>query len=453
MVNTRRQGQDRSVVIFLIAGFLLSRVVFRSLLALDPSTAVLEGHWQHADLAWLHDNLRETLLYLHSQPPAWNGIIGLLTKLVGTDPADVAEAITFLFALMSLGMMLGVFVLARRTGLPRAAAALIALLISISPSMIYYELYPFYPHLTAFLMLCIMLAATYLDTHGYPALLFLCGCLLALSWTWSVFHPVFVVLTGLVCIAMYSAARTPLGLATLAVTMALSFGPTLKNNIVFGRDFASSWVGINLTQTLPNIDQETRVFCSFETIADILVSEEVGALSGIGPVGIVSVDAPIKPSSGYPNMNNPLVSERAAECFEIYMATVGEAPSAVLGYLVERLATSHAAPPYIYEFRPDGWEATAWPDRIYHDLGMGSKILSVAYYAVLILYGLLCIRFSRDPKLVLLALSIIAYFTLITHVANGNEQNRMRLTIEPLYYVLLIGLLGDIYRWFSSREP
>lgn len=438
----------RYLFALLVILFIVSRVLVRCVFGFAPDAEIVENHWQHSDLVWLNKYFFETLLYLHSQPPLWNTIIGIVTKIVGPDANLVSEILWLLFASMTMLMMFIIVSFARRAGFPMLQAAVLGAAFAVSPTTVYYELYPFYPHLTAFLMTGLLLSATRLGNGGLTAASCLALCTIALSWTWAVFHPAFLLLLGGFCLLMYPATRTPAGAIVFCVAVTLSYAPGLKNSMLTGGEFASSWLGINLIQTLPSPGEELVTYCRFETVADLLVSGEAPPRA----VGVVSVDSPVKPSSGFPNMNNLLVSERADDCFKRYVTKAREDPLAMLGFFGERLVDSHGIPPFIYAFGPKGWDERTLVNRIYYKLGMLAEIVLLGLYGALFTYSIWKVWRGEDKAFMAICGLIIFYFTLVTHAANGIEQQRMRVTIAPVYWVLMINLLADFLAFRSGKS-
>jgi hypothetical protein len=444
-----------ALLLLAIAGFLVSRFVFRSVIGFAPDPEVIGGHWQHTSLVWLHDDFWETLYYLHAQPPGWNALIGALTGLVGPDAERVADAIVLLFSALGIAMMLVMIGLARRAGLAPPAAVAFGLVFALSPTMLYYELYPFYPHLTAFLVTLMLAGFVLADGDGVAPLVGAFAAAAGLCWIWAAFNPAFVLLLAVLALVLYPQARRRVAVASMAVALAVSAAPTLKNKVVLGGEFASSWTGMNLTQTLPDLDPDLRKPCRFRTVAAALKSGEGLPGVEVEPVGIVSVDAMTKPENGEPNMNNLLVSKRAEACLAIYLERAAADPWSIVVNLAKRIVVTHTVPTVVYYGGRgvEGWDAEVWIMRLYYRLGPVAQAATALPYVLLLGYGLWRLRRAEGRAPLAMALGVIVYVTLVTHVANGVEQQRMRVSIEPLYWFLVLLAFADLVGRWASSEP
>ena len=447
----RRMGV---LLLLAIAGFLFSRVVFRGVIGFAPDPAIIGGHWQHTSLVWLHRDVWETLYYLHAQPPGWNALIGAMTALVGPDAERVADGVALLFTALSIAMMLMLIGLARRAGLAPLAAAAFGLAFAVSPTMLYYELYPFYPHLTAFLVTLMLAGFVLADGDGVAPLVAAFAAAAGLCWIWAAFNPAFVLLLAVLALVLYPQARSRGVLVSIAAALAISVAPTLKNKVLLGGDFASSWTGMNLAQTLPDLDPALREHCRFRTVVEALESGQGLPGVAVEPVGIVSVDAMTKPENGKANMNNLLVSKRAEACLAIYLDRAAADPWSLLVHLVKRIVVMHTFPPVVYGGRGvEGWDAEVWIMRLHDRLGPVAQAATALPYVLLLGYGLWRLRRAEGRAPVTMALGVIVYFTLVTHAANGVEQQRMRVSIEPLYWFLLLVALADRFGRDARRGP
>ncbi len=397
-------------------------------LGIAPDPRIVLNHWQHADLKYLAADYWGTLWAFHAQPPLWNAIIGAAVKLAGND----AEAVTRVLHGLNMGLSaiagLAVIAILRRMGLGPWPAVLLALLALCQPSVIYYENYIFYPHLTAVLVTLWLLAVTRLRRGGVGAYTAALGCLVALSWIWAIFHPVFLVLAGIAALVGVGIDRR--SLAVLGVAVLMGTLPTLKNAVTVGFPTASTWVGLNVAQTAPGRSKAFREHCGFvEAHREIYFAPPI-ARPDLHP----SLTDKVK-SSGFENMNHIGLVDRSRECLAAARALIADDPIAWARGRWREALRAHETLPYRYFFDPVGWQVMAPLEALQDRTGAVGRTLILGFYAGLVLWcGARAASGGRVHALIFL---MIGYFTAASVLGNGGEQERMRYTIEPLYLWLL----------------
>src|SRR5210317_1684463 len=70
------------LLFLLIIIYLFSRYFLYEYFQIKADPNVLKPGWHILELDFLNKDLLKSILYLHSQPPLWNFIIGMLTKIV-----------------------------------------------------------------------------------------------------------------------------------------------------------------------------------------------------------------------------------------------------------------------------------------------------------------------------------------------------------------------------------
>ncbi|MEM8788549.1 MAG: hypothetical protein AAGE76_09830 [Pseudomonadota bacterium] len=374
----------------------------------DPG--VVLGHWQHADLALLAEAPWQTLWLLHAQPPGWNGILALAAAWAGPDPAAAAAFVHIAFTILSALAGAALAAAAVRFGVRPWLAVLGVVLVLASPSVLYYERYVFYPHLTWVLIAALiwLLARGSMAAMAVPV---------ALAWIWALFHPAFVVLWG----AVFWLTRRRGGAWILGGVL-LAALPTVHNLTVFQVPSASSWVGLNLVQTAPGLTVRQRQTCDFYLF-------QRGLAPGTGP----EVLAAVRKRAGPPNLNHAALIDRARICQHLALRAIRDDPAAYLAGRLTAVAKTHGVRPFEYAFGPAKPPALrameTWAARI--------RPLSQAFYAVCWLWLLILLRGPHRGAFALLAL-VAFWVTFAGHFANGTDQERMRYTIEPIYALLAL---------------
>ena len=414
------------VLAVLVASRLLTHA-----LGLAPDPAIAVNHWQHIDLRMLAANPFGALWDLHAQPPLWNSILALVVTIVGPSGQAVTAVIYGLNLVLTAGAGLLTLSILRRFGFSPFAAAAFAALSICSPNVFYYETYIFYPHFTYFMVTLLIWLLVQIRRDGaiWPVASAL-GVIVALSWTWAVFHPIFVAASA-VGLAVWhrgwtwrGPARLTLALAALAVCV--STLPTIKNYVLYGVPAASTWIGLNLAQTIPGGQTGEFVACDFQTA-------HANAVAG-GPG--LSLEHPLLTQGwkrpGAPNMNHAGMIAQSLRCLEMTKGVIARDPLAWLGSRIATLAGTHQLSPSSYDMDPVGWDRIfGAEERLTASLGYFGRSAMILWYLVLVTVAVKHVR--SNPPVYLSLLWVAIYFTLVTHIVNGGEQARMRYTIEPIY--------------------
>jgi hypothetical protein len=430
----------------LVLACLLAIVAHRAVvglwLCIAPDPAFLTGHWQHLDLADLHADLTGTLLNLQSQPPLWNATLGLASVACGAQMACVVSAVHFLHMLLTMGLFLLLAHIALRLTGHAAGSALIALGFCLSPAAIYYENYLFYPHLTAFLFTLFAWALLeWLTQRRLWALALLGGALVLLSWTWTLFHPLFV---ALVLGSVLLAAR-PRGWAGAAgygvalVVLALSLAPSVKNQAMFGFFGAGSWMGLNLAQVAPGGVEG----CGF---GDFIESH--------GLTGVHLGTA----------LNDPRIIAFSDECRGRAVERIIAQPLTYGTDRLRQILSALSMRPSDYIFDPLNWEN--YPgilrDTEVRDaqgnlrpVAVATRLSTLAFNLALLGFLLMRLTRSRDALERRFLAVMVVFFVLffgLAHAANGSEQERMRYTLHPLLWLYGWLMLWAVVRLVTGRR-
>lgn len=417
----------------------LSRLATHAL-GLTPDPAIVIDHWQHVDLRILAADPFGALWNLHTQPPLWNGILAIVVAFTGPDGDAATSALYGLNLLMTAGAGLLFLDILRRFGFSPLAATVFTCISILSPNILYFETYVFYPHFTFFLVTLLVWLLMQVKRDGplWPVAGAL-GVLTALALTWAIFHPALVALAGAALLwwsrgfTLARAARPVIALATLAVFVAAL--PTIKNMAIHGVPSASTWIGLNIAQTVPGGQTGELALCDFETAHRNAVATHPGS----------PADHPLLTQTwkrpGAPNMNHPGMIAVSEHCLGLMKDVILKDP---IGWTASRIGVlmgTHQLPPSNYNADPLGWDAIFGPaERLTASFGQVSRAAMTLWYLLLIWAGVKCIR--ANPPLYLSLLGVVAYFTLASHFLNGGEQARMRYTIEPIYLLFSAALLA-----------
>lgn len=231
---------------------MVSRFFTYYVLDVSPKIEYLLGHWQHLKLTDLRDDLAGSLINLHSQPPLWNSIIGISSKACNTEPGCVLKLIHLSQIAETLIIFGLLYSLSIKLFKNKLISALIALSFCLSPSVFLYENYIFYPHLTAmFFLIFSMGLHNWYHSEKLSSLIVAGFSLVLLSYTWALFHPVFLAVI-FIFIYINSKKWKPTTFCILTVFFIFSTLPSIKNEIRFDFFGSGSWLGFNLAQIAPH---------------------------------------------------------------------------------------------------------------------------------------------------------------------------------------------------------
>ncbi len=225
-----------------VLSFALSRMLYGMMgVRFDAST--LDWYWQYLDVELLRNDLLKSLYYLHAQPPGFNLFLGTVLKWCGDSADRCFHAAYMVMGLAIYGGCLGVL---RRSGVARSWAVLLSFLFMISPSAILYENWLFYTYpVAALLVLSAWSLSAFEQTgRGRYAGVFL-GLIGLLCMSRSSYHLVYLVAcTGLILLPR-RVPRKRIGWVA-AVVCGVVLAWYLKNAALFGFFGGSSWTGMNV---------------------------------------------------------------------------------------------------------------------------------------------------------------------------------------------------------------
>lgn len=441
----------------------------------------LAWYWQYLDPLLLRHRLAESLLYLHSQPPLFNLLLGAALKLFSGHLTLALHAF-YLF----LGMVLygTVFAIMRRLGISRATALVLSTWFMVSPSFVLYEHWLFYTLPVATLLtLSALLFYEVLDKQRTWQALYFFGLLFMLCAMRTTFHLLYYV-SVLGALLILCRPRRKMIVGTALVPLLLLASLYVKNLVLFGEFSASSWTGMNLAATtvgqLPSHEREPLIKQGkLSPVAMIprfsrLESYPRGYLEENGFRGIAALRQ-VRKSTGAPNYNHLAYVSISKRYLKDDLYVMAHRPKALLAGLLYSW--------YYYYQSTGGYfgldmnrNKTAPLDVLYDHLFYGAipwrvwlpilAKLSPGYPAapsliprpfVFLLVGLPLVLFwgmrlavkpqqaaatlSRPQRMLILYVCLnIIYVALVGNFFECGENERFRFEIDPLHVVLL-GLL------------
>ena len=432
--------------------FLVSRLLLRGL-GIAFNGEALDWYWQVLDPALLRAALAESLVHLHVQPPLFNLLIGLASKLFH----DPVTALAWMWTASGLCMTLTIQATLQRLGWPGRFAAPAAVACALSLPWIAYENWLFYDFpctaLLAFGGYCLLRAAGRAD-HRWAAAF--AATLLALAWTRSLFHLAWVIAAAVLFVASSPGARRRATLWMLVPAL-LVVGLFAKNAAVFGFFGSSSWLGLSLTKmTVQRLSPEER--------AAMIRDGRISAYAAVPPFGPLAAyeaitgarftDDPLPAlgarvrSSGNPNFNHRAFVEIAGVRFQDAVAVVRMRPDVYVDAV--RSAVRRFFSPTIHYPPFERTLILLEPAYRLYVATFGAAAVAVLVYALALLFAAAAL-FRRDRSLppgaraaagwVLLNLLWVLVVGCLLEVG---ENHRFRFTVTPLVWMTILGSLPSL---------
>ncbi|MEJ2718486.1 MAG: hypothetical protein P8182_15345, partial [Deltaproteobacteria bacterium] len=241
--------------LFVVAAFCVSRYVYYAWgIRFDFST--IYTSMQVLDVNLLQQRLIESIWNLHSQPPLFNLLVGIVVKCFSHHP-HIALNIVYLG--FGLALALSMLALARALGVPRLLAVFLTAAFVVSPTTVLYENHPFYTYPTA-LLLCVsaLLLARWEQTDNMAFGIGFFVCAAGTIMIRSIFQLLWL---GVACIPLVIRKRMRWRsiLAAAVVPVLLVVAWQVKNFHQFGAVTTSSWLGMNMNRnTLDRLSVRER---------------------------------------------------------------------------------------------------------------------------------------------------------------------------------------------------
>lgn len=447
-MRKRTRSPDLPFVLALAGLFAVSRVVSR-LVGVRFSTDQLQIAIQYLDPELLRTHLAQSVWYLHTQPPLYNLYLGVVLKLF---PGHQGLAFHGIHLALGLVFVLALYLLLVGFLLPRRAAAMIALFISVSPTTILYENRLFYDYPVLVLLTGAALAAQRLARRPTRAAVFVLSSLLAaVVLLRSIYQLPFVLLALLPLLRVVPARVLAAG---AAIPLAVLCGLSIKNAILFGTPSTSSWLGENLARvsiyTAPLAQRREYVAAGeLDPVELIPPFARLKAYRGVirfaQPRGIPAIDRFLT-SSGKVNLNQwtylAISRRRLHDDLRFIPAHPGWYARGVK-LATERFFWPPTYPPAIAgpnKFAIAPWEAL-WEAAFYGSTPRANRLgfLALATYVAALGFGLAVFvrRRGSDAAVIAFVWVVLAWTLVVGVLADLGENYRSALLVEPLVVALV----------------
>jgi hypothetical protein len=467
-----------------IAGFLASRGLAWAL-GVRFDSAPIDYFWQYLDPNLLRDDLLGSLVHLHSQPPGFNGLLGLVLMLA----ADPGNWFALLYHGLGLATCLGLFVLLARLGMDPIRAGIASALFAASPTAVLYEHWLFYTHLVAcFLVLAALLVQTLVARRRTRDAVMLSLVVAALACTRSLFHLSWAMAMTAGALLIVRRTDPKLRIAKLALAMApallLVVSIYAKNAVLFGTPASSTWLGMSLSKlTTRKLDPPLRE--SLVDAGELSPTALVRPFSPLSayprelttgpPFGHPALDQVIKPGN-YTNFNHGAYVRLNRLYLEDALYTIRNYPGTWLRS-AGLAAMRYAIPPSQYGFISANAAAYAPIDRVYQILAgvpeafrqerrrealgdpgyLAIRIRWLYVAAVIAAIGWACLRVRRsdddtERAVLLFCVANALWVGVVANAVELGENQRFHAMVEPLHWVLVAWAFECVWLGRRSRE-
>lgn len=461
----RKKLASFAPAIFVALSFAISRLLYiRAGLRFDNTPP--NYYYQFIDPLLLKTRLVESIWNLHSQPPLFNLITGLLYQ--GFSPQS--RILQYLFLVLGLIFSLALYWLGLRLKLNRWVSALLAVWFMVSPATVLYENLYFYTYPVALILLLAALALSkFLESESFWWGLGFFTLIASLCLLWAVFH-LFWMLAVIVLVGVFYRNWRKLAAVSLIPLLTVTAWYA-KNLLLFGTFAASSWAGMNLSHVTflsPLTSQPTRdelvkqgeLTAYPVTEAFRPIENYDGLITIPAPRGIPVLDDLLKSTEAV-NFNHISYIELSDVMLKDALDFIGARPDVYLASVRQGFSIYfHSSSDYLLLKDKPAPQLESWWSRIFYgqfreyegDYGNRWKSdpsyvgwwLVIAFAAATI-YGIKVITTYHGTARVFVAviaymIFTITYFTLMTNFLDLGENNRFRFTLDPLV-LLLCGML------------
>jgi len=437
----------------------------------------LDWFYQFLDPLLLKNNLFESIVFLHSQPPGFNIFLGGVLAL-GKTPSVIL--FNLLYISMGLITVMLLHALLRYLEVPRTLSLAASIFFMLSPPVILYENWLFYTYpVTMLILLSAFLLYQYLERPRSSTLILFFSTLVLIILTRTIFHTLWFIAIIVWLLYLQRSRSKQILLCALAPFILISAVHT-KNMILFQQTGFSSWFGMNIakmTLTVPlhklQEDIDKGVLSPIACLEPFGTPEEYHRFACFNTMThIPALDMPYK-STGYPNYNHLgylSVSQqylKAARHLIIkyphyYLLSVVKAIYAYLQPCSDRAI-------FVHENRS---RIGIWTT-IYEDYLLGNRLRSLWHTTFKNRYGQgrivhLNFLFFTAPFIIgwslytlwkkklhqsrtrcavhLFLVSTIIYVTFIGNMLEMSENMRFRFLVVPFFYVLFCLFFKQIFK-------
>ena len=397
--------------IFLVFIFFFTRIIIYNYFEIQINTPNYGYHL--LDISLLKNDLFNSLIYLHSQPPLWNLFNGIIAKIMNGEINLISKFFNIYHCFLTLLIIYFFIKILREFYLNNKIELFIFFFITLNPSIIFFENIFHYTHTTLFFFtLNTYKIIKFFKTNNYKYEIYIYLNILILSFIWILFQPILLLIVFLSIRLLRKNSKKVFFVFSLIFIISLS--PMIKNKIIFGVLTPSSKSG----QDFGTVFHDWRDYCGDPQkemgIYEKKYLEEYNS----------TFDHPslVGEKSGYNNLGIIVLGKN---CFKVTLKRIIQNPLVYLEDRGKAFLASHGkfAFDYVYP-NPIGWKKY--------------------YENVSNLYKNKKVKLSRQA--IIFTIMMYIYFTILHFIffsKNNNELKKGLLVSSiPYIYLLSVGTLG-----------
>ena len=396
--------------IFLVF-FFFTRIIIYNYFEIQINTPNYGYHL--LDISLLKNDLFNSLIYLHSQPPLWNLFNGIIAKIMNGEINLISKFFNIYHCFLTLLIIYFFIKILREFFLNNKIELFIFFFITLNPSIIFFENIFSYAHTTLFFFtLTTYNIIKLFKTNNYKYEIYIYLNILILSFIWILFQPILLLIVFLSIRLLRKNSKKVFFVFSLIFIISLS--PMIKNKIIFGVLTPSSKSG----QDFGTVFSDWRDYCGDPQkemgIYEKKYLEEYNS----------TFDHPslVGEKSGYNNLGIIVLGKN---CFKVTLKRIIQNPLIYLEDRGKAFLASHGkfAFDYVYP-NPIGWKKY--------------------YENVSNLYKNKKVKLSRQA--IIFTIMMYIYFTILHFIffsKNNNELKKGLLVSSiPYIYLLSVGTLA-----------
>lgn len=470
----------RAGLLAVVSAFVVSRIIAYAA-GVRFDVAPLHVFHQYLDPMLLADDLARSLWYLHTQPPLFNLLLGVLIKL---DSSAIHITAWILWLICGATITVGLYRLMVELSVPVKLAVILVIAFIVSPAALMYENWLFYTYPVAAVIVVSALALTrYVRTSQTRHLVVLMAMLTVLCLTRTTFHLVWIVPVVAWLLRVMPGNRRRIATAGMIVLLIVG-GWYLKNAVVFGQFTASTWLGMNVARiTTMRLDSaERRSLIASGELSQVALIPPFSPLDSYpvyqqqwGETGIPALDHPAP--SGRNNYNALAYARLSSIYAADAIATLRNRPAAYLDGAVAAYV-SYLMPASDYWFGNDNARALGWYQRAYTAAVFWQPLPRTAYdtmssadrtpltrlatigWGIVVMIAIVLVgslQLLRGPRTwervsITYMLATALWVTVVGNALDTGENNRFRFEIDPLWICLFGIVAARVFRKETERS-
>jgi len=397
--------------IFLVFIFFFTRIIIYNYFEIQINTPNYGYHL--LDISLLKNDLFNSLIYLHSQPPFWNLFNGIIAKIMNGEINLISKFFNIYHCFLTLLIIYFSIKILREFYLNNKIELFIFFFITLNPSIIFFENIFSYAHTTLFFFtLTTYNIIKLFKTNNYKYEIYIYLNILILSFMWILFQPILLLIVFLSIRLLRKNSKKVFFVFSLIFIISLS--PMIKNKIIFGVLTPSSKSG----QDFGTVFYDWRDYCGDpQKEMGIYKKKYFEEYNN-------TFDHPslVGEKSGYNNLGIIVLGKN---CFKVTLKRIIQNPLLYLEDRGKAFLASHGkfAFDYVYP-NPIGWKKY--------------------YENVSNLYKNKKVKLSRQA--IIFTIMMYIYFTILHFIffsKNNNELKKGLLVSSiPYIYLLSVGTLG-----------